>query len=557
VSRGWPPDDRIGRRTFLKAAALAGAAATAPGCRTPPAAAGETLYNGIVLPAEWPPRDALSDRRQVPAYLSSPPDVIPIDVGRQLFVDDFLIDETTLTRTFHHPVYHPASPVLSPETPWEVEGPSPCASVFSDGVFHDPADGVFKMWYMGGYRRNTCLAVSEDGVRWRRPALDVWQNSNIVLGGGRDSTTVWLDHHAAHTAERFKMSIFQSETATLHTSPDGIHWKRVGETGTAGDRTTFFYNPFRRVWVFGIRANTRPNGGRYREYWEHARFEAANQWNGVTPVRWVSADSLDLPRREMVSEAELYNLDAVAYESVLLGLFTIWRGEAPTREKVNEITFGFSRDGFHWHRPDRRSAIAVSETPGAWNHANIQSAGGCCLVVGDQLYFYMSARTGVPGDDEPGTCTTGLAVMRRDGFASLDWSPETRGGLRSLFGQPADAGLLVTRPLRFTGDHLFVNASLDDGTLEADVVDESGAVVPGLSRAECVAVRGDGTRLPVRWRSRTLSAVAGRPVRLRLWLTGGRVYAFWITPHASGASRGYCAAGGPGLGGPVDSPSGY
>jgi hypothetical protein len=36
-----------------------------------------------------------------PPYLTSPPEVIPIDVGRQLFVDDFLIAETTLKRTFH------------------------------------------------------------------------------------------------------------------------------------------------------------------------------------------------------------------------------------------------------------------------------------------------------------------------------------------------------------------------------------------------------------------------------------------------------------------------
>ncbi len=34
-------------------------------------------------------------------YLQSPPSVIPIDVGRQLFVDDFLIEKTDLERTFH------------------------------------------------------------------------------------------------------------------------------------------------------------------------------------------------------------------------------------------------------------------------------------------------------------------------------------------------------------------------------------------------------------------------------------------------------------------------
>src|SRR5262245_5678938 len=70
--------------------------------------AGETLYNGIVLPDQWPPRLAdfptsVEKDPVTPPYLSSPPEVSVIDVGRQLFVDDFLISETTLKRTFHLP----------------------------------------------------------------------------------------------------------------------------------------------------------------------------------------------------------------------------------------------------------------------------------------------------------------------------------------------------------------------------------------------------------------------------------------------------------------------
>jgi hypothetical protein len=39
---------------------------------------------------------------------------IRIDIGRQLFVDDLLIADTSLRRTFHKPRIHEASPVLSP-----------------------------------------------------------------------------------------------------------------------------------------------------------------------------------------------------------------------------------------------------------------------------------------------------------------------------------------------------------------------------------------------------------------------------------------------------------
>ena len=88
----------------------------------------ETLYNGIRLPSPWPPKDhKLSLEPMTLPYLASPPQVIPIDVGRQLFVDEFLIAETTLTRTYHLAEYYPQNPVLKPDKPWEAN----CAMVFS------------------------------------------------------------------------------------------------------------------------------------------------------------------------------------------------------------------------------------------------------------------------------------------------------------------------------------------------------------------------------------------------------------------------------------------
>ncbi|MFQ5810123.1 MAG: hypothetical protein ACE5JM_10940, partial [Armatimonadota bacterium] len=83
---------------------------------------GETLYNGIVLPETWPPQiEKLTREPMSLPYLEAPPAVIPIDVGRQLFVDDFLIDETTLARTFHSAEYYPDNPVLTADQPWEQE----------------------------------------------------------------------------------------------------------------------------------------------------------------------------------------------------------------------------------------------------------------------------------------------------------------------------------------------------------------------------------------------------------------------------------------------------
>jgi hypothetical protein len=76
----------------------------------------ETLYDGIRLPHPWPPKITEVPRDPVLApYLKSPPAVIPIDLGRQLLVDDFLVEATTLTRTFHRPKEHAGNPLVRPD----------------------------------------------------------------------------------------------------------------------------------------------------------------------------------------------------------------------------------------------------------------------------------------------------------------------------------------------------------------------------------------------------------------------------------------------------------
>jgi len=425
--------------------------------------------------------------------------------------------------------------------------------VFSDGVFFDPKDRMFKMWYMAGYGGKTCLALSHDGIKWEKPLLDVVKGTNLVHSAWRDSNTVWLDQFTSDAAQRYKMAYWHDHKLTLAVSPDGIHWSEIGESGRAGDRSTFFHNPFRRVWAFGVKADqfeVQPQSGRYRRYWEGVDFASARNWSGRLPVAWVKADSRD-PNRPDGGRPELYNLDCVGYESLMLGLFTIWRGETKLREKINEVTVGFSRDGFHWHRPDRSTFIGVSDTEGAWNWANVQSAGGCCLIVGDNLHFYVSGRRGRPGTSDPGVCTTGLATLRRDGFASMDWLPGQGGVIRGRV-EPNGAGTLTTRPVRFSGKHLFVNGDFGQGQLRVEVLDTGGNVIAPFTAAACAPVAGNGTKMAVNWNAASLADLSGRVVRFRFTITKGRLFAFWVSAKPTGESGGYWSAGGPGFSGPTD-----
>jgi hypothetical protein len=514
---------RCNRRRFLQSAALA-AAGVAGLEAAQPAGEGELLYNGIRLPTPFPPRikDVPRDPA-TPAYLTSPPSVIPIDVGRQLFVDDFLVERTTLTRTHHRPTFHKNNPILTG------------GMAFSDGVFYDPADRIFKMWYLT--RGGTAYATSKDGLAWDRPKLDVRAGTNIVQTNVRDSSTVWIDLLEKDPKRRYKM--FRSASRPqlkswclwVHFSGDGIHWTDGEPTGACGDRTTVFYNPFRRVWVYSLRHGW--GQPRRRRYWE-TRDDVVKgaQWGANSaPAMWCGSDRLDPPRADYKVTPELYNLDCVAYESIVLGLFTIWRGQFPERPKPNEVCVGYSRDGWSWSRPDRRGFLPVSENKGEWNWGNVQSAGGCCLVVGDQLYFYCSGR----GNGN----VTSVAMLRRDGFASLDAGK--------------DEATLTTRPVRFRGRHCFVNTDAGKGELRVELLDRDGNVIAPFTRANCTPIRADRVTQPVQWKGADdLAKLADQTVKFRFHLTNGKLYAFWVSPEASGASHGYVAAGGPGFAGLTD-----
>ena len=217
------------------------------------------LSNGIALPAGFPLQRIATQSYQIPSYLTNPPAVIPIQVGRQLFVDDFLIEQTTLTRVAHRPVMYAGNPVLTPAA----QDQNNLAMPYSDGVWFDPSDNLFKMWYDGGPGNAVCYAQSSDGKTWIRPQLSIGpaNNSNCVLqiGGGRDSDTIWFDPLDPNPARRFKaFALYNVPSFNIYFSPDGLHWSdpQPNNLNSLSDRTTVFFNPFRNVWVESARMIT-------------------------------------------------------------------------------------------------------------------------------------------------------------------------------------------------------------------------------------------------------------------------------------------------------------
>lgn len=111
---------------------------------------------------------------------------------------------------------------------------------------------------------------------------------------------------------------------------------------------------------------------------------------------WSRTDIFDKPDPELGYYTQLYNLDAVAYESVMLGVYSVFMGppnfvaEKTGLPKINDLKLGFSRDGFHFSRGHYTNFLSSSRTKGTWDYGYLHPANGICTVNGDKLYFYYS-----------------------------------------------------------------------------------------------------------------------------------------------------------------------
>ena len=511
------------------------------------AGAGEVLYNGIRLPEEWPPRTdafAVSNAPAKPFYLepANIPDPIPVDLGRQLFVDDFLIAEMKgIRREYPHPEKYAGNPVLKPETWLERNGThNATARPNGGGLWWDPHLRTFRLWYEAGWLNAIAYATSSNGVDFTRPLVSNNCNQIYPADLRPDSWEVVPDYDVADPYSRWCLFLSGpggDEPATLLDSKDGVWFGNRVLTGKCGDRSNFFYNPFRGKWVYSVRAWSH-KAGRAVSYREVDGFPGKCdwRWDKRTPgesedlVAWARADVEDGIDPEFRCPAQLYALSAVAYESILVGAFEIHRGPdnsaaAQTgNPKITDIVFAYSRDGFHWTRPDRTPAIASSRWgSGKWDTGYVQPLGNLFVITDEKLRFFYGAFAGdtnrldrighnCPDNGMYHNGAMGFASLRRDGFAALTGDGE-----------------LLTRRLSFTqGDRLFVNADCSKGEIEVETDGGAKRTIRGT----------DSTKLEV-------MKVAPGTVRLRFRLRGGaRLYSFWFSDK-SGVSRGYLGGGGP------------
>lgn len=507
--------------------------------------------------------DPASDTILPVPYLEAETEPLTLEQGRQLFVDDYLIDWSTFRRIWHPAREYRYNPVLEPETEMELDhGEAPMAAPFNDGLWYDPQDKLYKLYYHAGWFHGTALAISSDGIHWERPDLGVVGHTNLVIppreGYERDGCLVWLDQHAETIAERWKMFLYfrhpNGENGELFTSADGIRWTFRTRTGECGDNSSFFRDPFRKQWIFSVRCGF-PETGRARAWlprsefiappWKQKLSEILTPGDSVDMIPWARIDRLDPLEEETRFRPQLYDLNAVPYESLMLGLFALFHGYENDKcallacPKRIDLHPAFSRDGYHWSRPEERiPLLRCTRKKGDWNRGYLHATGGLCLTFHDTLRFYYAGFSGKSklGPGEKGSssrgayamyagASTGFAELRRDGFASLHTDTE---------------GLLVTRPLHPNGRTLWINACAE--SVRVELLDPDSNPLPGCSVTETIPFRGDSTCARIAWTGHD-TLPDNTPIRLRFSMENGDLYSFWFSDSPEGKSGGYLAAG--------------
>ncbi len=512
------------------------------------------------------------------------PGVIELEPGRrQLFLDDFVLEEVSgLVRTMHRPEKRGA--VIRPDCPSD----GTLIQIRSAPMWDSEA-GEYKILYLAyawdpKYTVGVALATSKDGLRWEKPvigALEVHgskENNWIAL----DPELTWpnnsiegvlYDAKEADPKRRFKALLGATNRKPI-VSPDCIHWTPLGEAVIpSSDESQLMYDELTGRFMAIVKT-----GNQYGRAFSIAFSEDFMHW---TPNRFLfGADAKDqelapgvirrhvndpntlgplfvdpdpatgwTPPKGGVHQptwrAEVYNVAVFPYEGVYVGLPTVYfptGTSLPARNNTDgfdQIQLIMSRDLEDWERlGDREPFIPLSGIGkgrvGVYDRSQVLAANHP-IVQGDELWFYYSGlkwrayiyelnEDGTPRDPktwsdeeradfEDGWGAVCLAVLRRDGFISLDAAGE---------------GTVLTKPLKLSGERLFLNLDAADGEARVEILDVNGKALTGYSLDDALPVTGDGVRLAVAWKSGgSIAALAGQTVRLRFHLASAQFYAFY------------------------------
>ena len=457
-------------------------------------------------------------------------DVVDIGSRRELFVDQFLIDELqNVTQQLHQPKREGIA--LPFDKPWEGNW-SAYTTVIKDG-------DNWRMYYRGlpgvgdEFEAVTCYAESKDGINWTKPNLGLLEvmgskNNNVIL----NEKEVWCHNFSPFLdtrsgvpqSERYK-SIASNKKHGLvsFVSADGIRWRRNSDDffftdGMFDSHNVAFWSESEQLYVCYFRTWTGT---------EYSGFRTIARTTSKDFISWG-------PRVEMTygdtAQEHLYTNGTNPYERAPHIYIALAKRFFPDKAALNksqsqklvdhpdygkassDSIFMTTRGGHRYDRTFMEAFIRPGNTLQDWVARDNTPALGVIQGNERELFLYRMSHY---GQDSAHMTRYSL---RLDGFASLS--------------APYEGGEAITRLFTFKGDSLSINyASSAAGEVRVEIQDEYGQAIPSFTLDQCIPVFGDELDRAIEWdNDSSLTKLVGRPIRLRFSLKDADLYSIKFSP---------------------------
>jgi hypothetical protein len=471
----------------------------------------------------------------------------PVRIGsrRELFVDSLLTDRLSGGAYFRLARPHDEGIAFSFDRSWEGAF---CAYVT---VIHD--GGKYRAYYRGLPTAQaaehegevTCLAESNDGVRWTKPDLGLYEvagtrDNNVVFTGEPPFSTnfsPFVDSRpGVDGGARYKALAGTAKTGLVaFVSSDGLHWRKLREPpviteGAFDSQNVSFWSTHENCYVSyfrtfknGIRRISRTTSRDFESWTPPVLMEYPDKpiehlYTNQTqpyfraPHLYVAVAARFMPGRRVLAaqQARAIKVDPGYFGDCSDGVFMTTRGG-----NRYDRTFmdGFIRPGIgleNWVSRTNYPALGIVSTGAA------------------ELSIFANQNYGQP------SAHLRRYSLRTDGFVSLS-SPYEGGELESLRDKlehyrnaPYAGSELLTKPLIFDGRELSLNfATSAAGSVRVEIQDATGKPCEGYALSDCHELIGNDIERAALWKSGSdVGALAGRPVRLRYVIKDADVYSF-------------------------------
>lgn len=459
-----------------------------------------------------------------------------IDPDLHLFLDDSEVDARDgVIRHVHTLRRERVDPVLVADRTWE--GPQ----IAYGCVLKDPLDGQYRLWYnthRGAtfpFLNSVCLALSEDGVHWEKPAL-----TRSFSGDGID-TNVVLEIDEGHFCDSLivlpRRNPGESTTGLMAlqfrhfgtwaksadrppgvyalSSADGVQWSlwEPAVLPLQGDRTSVAWDPRKGVYLLTTRHAGNMLLGRNNIKGQRRDLDL---WQSEDLVSWqhygriLAPDDLDPP------DTHFYSGLPVPYGAGYLAFLEVYHKD---HERL-DMQLAWSSDAYHWTRVAGRQPIFTTGGEGSWDSHRVCVTANPPEQVGDRLRFWYTGGENPHGSGGQGQRSVGVATIRKDGFVSMDGS---------------DAGGMLTTVLLSASEPrgLTVNIDAKTGRYSVAVLDQDGIPLPGFTHEDCRVSSSNSVQSAVSWSGGAVIPVSLEGVvRLQFFLRRASLFSYrWTNPE--------------------------